>query len=73
MKNELKCCPFCGGEAKIYATVTRTVPNHGKHYCYCTKCNASSAPFSDYEDDGSSLFNAVEAWNRREEQNDEID
>lgn len=65
--NELKPCPFCGGKAKIYATTTRTYPkNHGKHYCYCEKCLSSGPSFSDFEDDGSSVFKAIEAWNRRE-------
>lgn len=62
---ELKRCPFCGGKAKIYATTTMTYPNHGKHFCYCEKCNASSKSFSDFENDGSSVFKAIEAWNRR--------
>ena len=62
---ELKPCPFCGGKAKIYATTTGTCPNHAKHYCYCGKCFASGKSFSDFENDGSSVFKAIEAWNRR--------
>lgn len=62
---ELKPCPFCGGKAKLHATTTRTYPNHCKHYCYCEKCYATGQSFSDFEDDGSSVFKAVEAWNRR--------
>ena len=62
---ELKPCPFCGGKAKIYATTTRTYPDHGKHYCYCEKCLATGRSFSDFENDGSSVFKAIEAWNRR--------
>lgn len=64
---ELKPCPFCGGSAIIYASTTRTYPNHGKHYCYCEKCLASGPSFSDLENDGSSVFKAIEAWNKREE------
>ena len=63
--SELKPCPFCGGEAKIYATTTGTFPNHAKHYCYCEKCFASGQSFSDFTNDGSSVFDAIEAWNRR--------
>lgn len=62
---DLKPCPFCGGNAKLHATTTRTFPNHCKHYCYCDKCLAMGPPFADYEDDGSSVFKAIEAWNRR--------
>lgn len=65
---ELKPCPFCGGKAKLRATTTRTYPNHCKHYCYycyCEKCFATGQSFSDYDDDGSSVFKAIEAWNRR--------
>lgn len=69
---ELKPCPFCGGSAKIYASTTRIYPNHGKHYCYCEKCLASGPSFSDLEDDGSSVFKAIEAWNKREEPMDAI-
>ena len=63
--SELKPCPFCGGEAKIYATTTGPFPNHAKHYCYCEKCFASGQSFSDFTNDGSSVFDAIEAWNRR--------
>ena len=63
--DELKPCPFCGGKAKLYATITRTYPNHCKHYCYCEKCYATGESFSDLENDGSSVFKAIEAWNRR--------
>lgn len=64
-REELKPCPFCGGKAKIYATTTGTCPKHCKHYCYCGKCFASGQSFSDFENDGSSVFKAIEAWNRR--------
>lgn len=64
---ELKPCPFCGGKAKIAAATTRTYPNHCKHYCYCSKCYSSGQSFADYNDDGSSLFKAIEAWNQRAE------
>jgi Lar family restriction alleviation protein len=65
---ELKPCPFCGEKAKICATTTKTYPkNHGQHWCYCEKCGATGQSFSDFEDDGSSVFKAIEAWNRRDD------
>lgn len=62
---DLKPCPFCGGKAAIYATTTNTIPYHCKHFCYCTKCNSSGKSFEDRKNDGSSVFEAIEAWNMR--------
>lgn len=61
MSEELKPCPFCGGEAHIAERITYG----GKLYgacCYGTLCPGSE-PFPwclDYED-------AADAWNRRAE------
>lgn len=52
---ELKCCPFCGGEAMI-----------AHNECFddfialCKHCNASTRLFDNKE-------TAIEAWNRRVE------
>ena len=62
---ELKPCPFCGGEATIRTTTTKTYPNHVQAWCYCKKCSSSSKSFADYDDDGTCVFKAIEAWNRR--------
>lgn len=52
--NELKTCPFCGGEARVHTFY--------KDYCvYCTKCNASTIKYSPKKE------MAIEAWNRRAE------
>lgn len=55
--NNLKPCPFCGGEAIV----------EGHHYrfmewylCSCPKCHVSQTG-SEY----SFKFEAIEAWNRR--------
>lgn len=62
---ELKPCPFCGGEAKIYSATTSGYPKYPKAHCYCERCHASSAAFTDTEQNGTHILNASEAWNRR--------
>lgn len=55
--NELKPCPFCGGEAEIIC-----VPDYSRNACvWLVKCKKSCChqmPFQSEHD-------AVEAWNRR--------
>jgi Lar family restriction alleviation protein len=69
MNNELKPCPFCGGEAIIKATVKScgfTI------WCAC-KCGAQTegfCPDTNKEDDTMENIEkckkrAIEAWNRR--------
>ena len=64
--NELKPCPFCGGEAQIrqndvcggfgmYIT---------KYFVMCAKCGARGASADDYYFEHP-LAKAVTAWNRR--------
>ena len=60
----LKPCPFCGGEAELFAG--------GDEYelwakVECAECNASIVESSDYIDrDADALIDeAVAAWNRR--------
>lgn len=50
--NELKPCPFCGGEAKLYKAKSWEI------FVECTSCHTDSAIFYDVE-------KAIEAWNRR--------
>lgn len=52
--DKLKPCPFCGGESYIRNPV-------GMYVCGCDKCRMSSALYKDRE-------KAIEAWNRREEE-----
>lgn len=47
---ELKPCPFCGGEAKVYGA--------NWFWAYCRNCKFSSRTFITPKE-------AVEAWNRR--------
>ncbi len=64
---KLKQCPFCGGKAAIRTSATNAIPKHVRAYCYCKKCLSTGESFIDYEDDGTCVFKAVEAWNRRAE------
>lgn len=49
---ELKPCPFCGGEA--------IPPNELDHHVSCSECRASGGNWAEYD-------SAVEAWNTRHE------
>lgn len=62
LNNTLKPCPFCGGEAGIK---TATTSHASTAIVYCKECNAKSAEFHDSKRDGTFLFNAIDAWNRR--------
>lgn len=65
---DLKPCPFCGSEAKIYA-----YPGNG--VCVmCTECHIQTLPMSDYCIGDwkkpyytDAVSQAIEAWNRRAE------
>ena len=61
--NELKPCPFCGGEAGI---AMRTFYMEVNFSVCCDECGCSTPPYFMGEDD------AIEAWNRRvgEQEND---
>ena len=66
--NELKPCPFCGGEADEDSYLTNKHMVYGTGWIGCRSCRA----FIEYMngDRGKSL--AVEAWNRRVVQKDKV-
>jgi len=57
--NDLKPCPFCGGEAIVeIGTKSKIV--------FCTRCKARTNRFAEYNEE-KNAEKAVEAWNRRRE------
>ena len=55
---ELKPCPFCGGEARLFV--------NGGVRVICSKCYASTRIMSDeIEYDSNAVETVIEAWNRR--------
>lgn len=55
--NELKPCPFCGGNGIVIEGYPRTYPRTN-YYVACDKCKTTSDTYKDKE-------KAVAAWNRR--------
>lgn len=66
-------CPFCGGEAKVRTGIMHIHSSkegkgtEHKTYaeCYCSKCETHGPHFFDETHDGTFLFDAINAWNRR--------
>lgn len=57
MSEELKPCPFCGGEAKKQEVKT-TILSDTYWGIKCTKCNCGTVGYLNYN-------YAIKAWNRR--------
>ena len=70
MNEDLKQCPFCGGEAKLYSNFS-TKADHYYIYVQCATCYARGKTVkSQYPAaigiNGTAGQEAISAWNRRE-------
>lgn len=61
---ELKPCPFCGGEAEFYSSIA---PASHRPCCfvYCKECKSKTDDFVADDCTFSYKYKAKEAWNRR--------
>ena len=64
---ELKKCPFCGGEAEL--EYTESYSSHRYYFVQCTECGCKS---DDFEDDPG-MKKAVAAWNNRKPVDDVLE
>ena len=60
--DELKACPFCGGEADTLFDFRDRQDSTGDEWVQCKKCSASSEKFAAYSD---AKEKATLAWNTR--------
>lgn len=74
---EIKPCPFCGGEATLYANWS---PNANAFFvnCKCTVCDSSGKGYKSKDDPAEQNWEnyaceqAVRLWNSRPYQNEEF-
>lgn len=60
--NELKPCPFCGGEAEVVINKSKQGQTANIHCTHCS-CRKTLLRHPNYE--GIIEKEAIEAWNRR--------
>lgn len=71
MNEEIKNCPFCGGEGKVMVKVENKSTLYA--WCQCTSCGATTDGYClPLNEEGYSLDNikewmscVIETWNRR--------
>ena len=67
---ELKPCPFCGGEANIikneHPRLHRPIKN-GLYHVECCECNVMIGYDTDYGGQFDTKEEAIKAWNKRTE------
>ena len=56
--SELKCCPFCGGEARLYSFHSQTIKTYKEYWVKCKNDCCQTKNFRSEE-------KAVEQWNTR--------
>ena len=59
--NELKPCPFCGGEAELYSVGTGSPHYEHYHQVICQSCLTATGAYWSGEQ------SAIDAWNTRAE------
>ena len=66
--NELKPCPFCGGEPMLYHQSSKYTDYDG-NYVYCMNCGCRTKLFECFNGTGKThedtKAEAIESWNRR--------
>lgn len=63
---ELKPCPFCGGEVELVNFIEKCpIPVNSACYAKCKKCNARTEIFQDINNNFEYMQQAIDAWNRR--------
>jgi len=58
--NELKPCPFCGGNALIQVVRDLDTGGYYSHYIFCDDCGAEMSAKHEHE-------SVIEKWNKRAE------
>lgn len=83
MANDIKNCPFCGGEANLFSEFKvngnnddEYAPNGYSVKCECEKCGAKGKEFISLENpadvkwENMACTDAIKAWNMRCNEND---
>lgn len=69
--NDIKNCPFCGGEAKLVPKSKTYFKGNQEYTCWieCKQCHCRSGRFLfiQYDSTHEARMKAVEAWNSRKE------
>lgn len=61
-ENDLKPCPFCGGEAELTGRYIKGGANNYQYFIRCKRCKARPQAYNTFR----KSERAIEEWNRRE-------
>lgn len=66
MSNELKPCPFCGGDGDVMLCTIDggDYPDEYQYHVYCTRCYAETRRY-DHPDIPNAMEYAIASWNSR--------